>query len=158
MIPATMPPEASGATDGNPSRSHSVHVQPYLFFEGRCDEAIDFYRRAVGAEVTTLMRYKDSPDPNQGAHGTGDQVMHASLRIGGATVLVSDGRCQGAPNFQGFALSLIVRDDAEAERRFTALADGGQVHTPLAPTFFSSRFGMLSDRFGVFWMVYVTKD
>ena len=132
-------------------------VQPYLFFEGRCEEAVEFYRRALGAEVTMLMRYKDSPVPQEHAipPGAGDKVMHASLRIGDTTLLASDGHCVGRPVFQGFALSLTVPDDAEAERAFNSLADGGQVQMPLTKTFFSSRFGMVADRFGVSWMIYV---
>ena len=112
-----------------------MQIQPYLFYNGRCDEAIDFYRAAVGAEVTMLMRFKDSPEPT--SHGVEEKVMHASLRIGDTTVLVSDGRCSGQLNFQGFALSLTVADDAEADRLFAALGDGGQVQMPLAKTFFS---------------------
>jgi PhnB protein len=153
-----MPPEATDAIIQSNIRSHSMQIQPYLFFEGRCDEAIEFYRGALGAEVTMLMRYKDSPDPDMSAHGSGDKVMHASIRIGETTVLASDGRCQGAPSFQGFALSLTVRDDAEAERLFAALADGGQVQMPMTTTFFSSRFGMVADRFGISWMIYLAKE
>ena len=134
----------------------AMQVQPYLFFEGRCEEAIEFYRGALGAEVMMLMRFKDSPDPGMVAPGTGDKVMHASFRIGETTVLASDGRCQGAPSFQGFALSLTVPNEAEAERLFGALGDGGQVQMPMTKTFFSPRFGMVADRFGVSWMVYVT--
>jgi PhnB protein len=130
-----------------------MQIQPYVFFEGRCEEAIEFYRAALGAEVTFLMRFKDSPEPT--SHGSEEKVMHASLRIGDTTVLVSDGRCGGKASFQGFALSLTVSSEAEAERLFAALADGGQVQMPLTKTFFSPRFGMLADRFGVFWMVYV---
>ena len=129
-------------------------IQPYLFYNGRCDEAIAFYRAAAGAEVTMLMRFKDSPEPT--SHGVEEKVMHASLRIGDTTVLVSDGRCSGALSFEGFALSLTVPDDAEAERLFAALGDGGQVQMPLTKTFFSSKFGMIIDRFGVMWMIYVT--
>ena len=132
-----------------------MQIQPYLFFDGRCDEAIDFYRGALGAEVLMLMRFKDSPEPV--AHGGEDKVMHASLRIGQTTVLVSDGRCLGKPSFQGFALSLTVADESQAERLFAALADGGQVQMPLTKTFFSPRFGMLADRFGVAWMIYVAQ-
>jgi len=133
----------------------AMQVQPYLFLEGRCDEAIAFYRGALGAEVTMLMRFKESPDPAMVAPGTGDKVMHASFRIGETTVLASDGRCQGPATFQGFALSLTVPTEAEAERLFGALGDGGQVQMPMAKTFFSPRFGMVADRFGVSWMVYV---
>jgi PhnB protein len=135
-----------------------MQIQPYLFFDGRCEEAIEFYRKALGAEVDMLMRYKDNPEPpekSKAPPGSENKVMHASLRIGEATVLVSDGFCTGKPSFQGFGLSLTVADVAEADARFAALADGGQVRTPLAKTFFSPRFGMVADRFGVLWMVYV---
>ena len=132
-----------------------MQVQPYLFFDGRCDEALEFYQGAIGAEVTMLMRFKDSPDPGMCPAGAEDKVMHASLRIGDSIVLASDGRCQGRPSFEGFALSLTVPDDAAAERLFAALGDGGQVQMPLAKTFFASRFGMVADRFGVPWMIYV---
>jgi len=130
-----------------------MQIQPYLFFDGRCDEAIEFYRGTLGAEVTMLMRFKDSPGP--ASPGTEDKVMHADLRIGETTVLVSDGRCLGRPNFQGFALSLTVPNESEAERLFAALGDGGQVRMPMTKTFFSPRFGMVADRFGVSWMIYV---
>lgn len=136
-----------------------MRVEPYLFFEGRCDEAIEFYRKALGAEVTMLMRFKDSPEPpapGMCAPGSENKVMHAYLRVGDTMVMASDGRCQGQPGFQGFSLSLAVPDDAAAERAFTALAEGGQVQMPLAKTFFSSRFGMVADRFGVSWMIIVT--
>jgi PhnB protein len=135
-----------------------MQVQPYLFFDGRCEEAIEFYRKAVGAEVVMLMRYEDSPEPPPpGTIPPGSQrkVMHASFRVGQSTVLASDGNCEGKPAFAGFSLSITVPDDATAERLFAALADGGQVQMPLSKTFFSSSFGMVADRFGVGWMVYV---
>jgi PhnB protein len=135
--------------------SFAMQVQPYLFFDGRCEEAIDFYRKAIGAEVTALIRFKDSPDPAMAPPAAPDKVMHASFRVGEATVLASDGRCEGRPHFQGFALSLTVSNEAEAERLFASLGDGGQVQMPLTKTFFSPRFGMVADRFGVSWMVYV---
>ena len=135
-----------------------MNVQPYLNFNGRCQEAIDFYRKALGAEVTMLMHFKDCPDPQQSAMispGSKDKVMHAALKIGDSTVFASDGRCTGKPEFQGVTLSLNAKDEAEAKKLFGALADGGQVHMPLAKTFFSPSFGMLADRFGVAWMVVV---
>jgi PhnB protein len=127
-----------------------------LFFDGRCEEALDCYRRALGAEVTTLIRFKENPDPNMCPPGAEDKVMHATVRIGNTTILASDGMCSGNLAFQGVALSLSVTDKAAAERLFTALSDGGQVQMPLAETFFSPFFGMVTDRFGVLWMVIVT--
>jgi len=132
-----------------------MQVQPYLSFDGRCEEAIDFYRRALGAEVGMLMRFKEAPDPAMVTAGTGEKVMHASIKVGETVILASDGRCQGRPSFAGICLSLTVGSDAEAERLFGSLAEGGQVQMPLAKTFFSSRFGMLTDRFGVPWMMVV---
>ncbi len=132
-------------------------VQPYLFFNGRCEEAIEFYQRALGAKVNMLMRFKDSPEPPQPGMvppGSENKVMHADLQIGGTAVLASDGDCSGQAKFDGFSLSLTVPDEAAAERMFNALADGGSVNMPLARTFFSPRFGMVDDRFGVHWMVY----
>jgi PhnB protein len=132
-------------------------VQPYLFFDGRCEEAIEFYRQALGAQVTMLMRFKDSPEPPQAGcappSGSADKVMHASFRIGDSDIMASDGNCTGAPSFQGVSLSLTAADENEAERLFAAIADGGQVQMPLTKTFFASRFGMAADRFGVSWMI-----
>lgn len=136
-----------------------MQIQPYLFFDGRCEEALEFYRRTLGAKVEMLLRIKESPEPpapGMVPPGSEDKVMHASFRVGETALLASDGRCQGRPSFQGFALSLTVAEVAEAERLFAALSDGGQVQTPLAKTFFSPCFGMLTDRFGVSWMVYVS--
>jgi len=132
-------------------------VQPYLFFDGRAEEAVAFYRKTVGAEVTMLMRFKDSPDPSMSPPDSpnANKVMHMSLKIGDSTVLGSDGRCMGQANFQGFALSLTAANEAEAAKLFAALGEGGQVQMPLTKTFFSPAFGMLADRFGVSWMVYV---
>ena len=135
-----------------------MQIQPYLFFEGRCEEAIEFYKKALGAEVEMLMRIKDSPEPPPpGMHppGSENKVMHASLRIGGAALMVSDGRCQGRPSFQGFSLSIEAKDEAEAKRWFAALSDGGEMRMPLGKTFFAPCFGMLADRFGVGWMIIV---
>jgi len=133
-----------------------MQVQTYLMFEGRCEEAVEFYKRALGAELVTLKRYGEHPEGcENGPPVPADKVMHAALRIGETVVFVSDGLCSGKPSFQGFSLSITAADDAEAERLFNALADGGQVQMPLAKTFFSSRFGMVADRFGVGWMVYV---
>lgn len=135
-----------------------MQVQPYLFFDGRCEEAVDFYRRALGAEVMMLMRFKDSPEPPQPGMvppGSENKIMHSSFRIGDTTVMASDGRCGGQPNFQGFSLSITVPDEAQADKLFAALAGGGQVQMPLTKTFWSPRFGMVTDRFGVSWMINV---
>ena len=132
-----------------------MQVQTYLSFDGRCEEAIEFYRKALGAEVAMLLRFKDSPDQTVTPPGGGNKVMHSRFRIGETTVLASDGRSGGGPKFEGFALSLSLPNEAEADRLFAKLADGGKVQMPLTKTFFSPRFGMLTDRFGVMWMVYV---
>ena len=135
-----------------------MQVQPYLFFDGRCEEALEFYRTALGAEVMMLMRFKESPEPpspEMCAPGSDDKVMHASFRIGETTLMASDGRAQGKPEFKGFSLSIAVPTDAEAQRLFTALSAGGQVQMPLGKTFYASSFGMVADRFGVSWMIIV---
>jgi PhnB protein len=135
-----------------------MKVEAYLFFNGRCEEAVEFYKKALGAEVTMLMRFKDSPEPQQPGMvppGSENKIMHVSFRIGDSTVMASDGHCAGQTNFQGFSLSVTVPNDAEAERKFAALAEGGQVQMPLTKTFWSPRFGMVADRFGVGWMISV---
>jgi PhnB protein len=135
-----------------------MQVQPYLNFDGRCEEALEFYHKALGAEVTALMRFRESPQPPPSGKfepGVENKIMHASLRIGDSTVMASDGHCQGRTGFQGISLSLTVPGVVAAERLFAALADGGQVQMPLAQTFWSPRFGMVTDRFGVLWMVNV---
>jgi len=135
-----------------------MRVETYLFFDGRCEEAIEFYKKVLGAEVTMLMRFKDSPEPPQPGMippGSENKIMHVSFRIGDTMVMASDGRCTGQANFQGFSLSLTVANEAEADRKFAALAEGGQVQMPMAKTFWSPRFGMVTDRFGVGWMVSV---
>jgi PhnB protein len=130
-----------------------MNLQPYLFFDGKCEEALDFYKQAVGAEPKMLMRFKDSPDQSMVSPGSHDKIMHAQVQIGDTAVLMSDGRCLGKPNFQGFALTINAKNEAEAGKLFGALSDGGQVTMPLAKTFFAKRFGMLTDKFGVGWMV-----
>ncbi len=133
-----------------------MRVEPHLCFEGRCEEAVEFYRKALGAEVTTLVRFRDMPGPHPPGSvppGGEDKVMHASFRVGETTVLASDGRCQGPAAFRGIQLALQVPDAATAGRLFVALADGGHVQMPLGKTFWSPAFGMVADRFGVTWMV-----
>src|SRR5947209_5192329 len=134
---------------------HAV-VQPYLFFGGRCEEAIKFYRNAVGASIEMLMRFKESPEPHPGLPDCfGEKVMHASVRVGSTTIMASDGRCEGPASFEGFSLSITVPDEAEADRIFRALSEGGVVTMPLEKTFWAPKFGMLQDQFGVGWMVSV---
>ena len=135
-------------------------VQPYLFFGGRCEEAMEFYRTAIGAQVELLMLFKDSPQPVPPGvlqDGFESKVMHASFRIGGTTLMASDG-CKEGSSFSGFSLSLSVPTEAEAERAFAALANAGKVKMPLAKTFWASRYGMLTDRFGIDWMVIVEAE
>ena len=136
-----------------------MQIQPYLFFNGHCEEAIEFYRKALGAEVEMMMRFKDSPEPmppGAAAPGMADKVMHASLRIGGALLMASDGMGAGELAFQGFSLSIDAPDTAGADRMFNALAEGGMVKMPIGKTFWSPYFGIVADRFGVSWMVTLT--
>jgi len=132
-------------------------VQPYLFFDGRCEEALEFYRKVVDAQVDLMMRFKDSPEPLPPGlvpPGYENKVMHSAFRIGQTTFLASDEPQNGA-KFGAFSLSLTVKTTAEADRTFAALSDGGSVLMPLTKTFWSPWFGMLSDRFGLRWMVSV---
>jgi len=134
-------------------------VQPYLFLDGRCEEALEYYKTALGAEVTMLLRVKDSPEPPPAGcypEGSENKIMHAQFRIGRTVIMASDGRCTGKPVFAGFSLSLTLATEAEADQYFGALSEGGQVQMPLAKTFYSARFGMVVDRFGVFWMILVS--
>jgi PhnB protein len=135
-----------------------MQVQSYLVFNGRCDEALDFYKTALGAEVEMLMRFKDHPEPipPQIAPAMYDKVMHAQFKVGDTVVMATDGGPPGEAGFKGFSLALSVATPADAEQRFKALSDGGEVRMPLVPTFFSPCFGMVSDRFGVNWMVMAT--
>jgi PhnB protein len=130
-------------------------IQPYLSFEGRADEAIEFYKKALGAKVEMVLRFKEAPDQSMISPGSAEKVMHAALKIGDATFLMSDGRNSGKPSFQGISLTLYAKDAPEADKVFNALAAGGEVRMPLDKTFFSPRFGMLADKFGVGWMVIV---
>lgn len=132
-----------------------MQVEPYLFFDGHCEEAAEFYRQTVGAEIVFMMRFKDSPQPPPADSPAPDpdKVMHMSLRIGETTIMASDGNCTGKPNFNGFSLAISVKTVAEAERIFNSLAAGGQVQMPLTQTFFAQRFGMLADKFGLGWMI-----
>jgi PhnB protein len=132
-----------------------MKVQPYVFFDGKCDEALEFYKRALGAKVTALMRWKEAPDKSMITPGQENKVMHSEFQVGETVILASDGRGTDKPSFQGFALTITADNDADAKRMFNALGDGGQVQMPLEKTFFASLFGMVADKFGVGWMVMV---
>ena len=150
--------ETTKPTDNMSTTKDNRIIQPYLFFNGRCEEAVDFYRQALGAEVEILMRFKDSPEPHQPGMvppGFENKIMHTSFRVGKTTVMASDGCSAETPKFQGFSLSLSVSNESEADRVFAALAQAGQVRMPLTKTFWSPRFGMVEDRFGVEWMISV---
>ena len=141
----------------NKSQAVSQQVQPYLFFDGKCEEALDFYKSALGAKVEMMMRFKDNPDPQPGmcAPGAEDKVMHAAFHVGDTLVMASDGMAGGKPEFKGFSLSVNAADEKEADRLFAALGKDGSVTMPLGKTFFSPRFGMVTDKFGVGWMVII---
>ena len=128
-------------------------VTPYLFLNGRCEEAIEFYKKNLGAQVGMMMRFKEAPPDMPRTPGTENKIMHACIKVNGADIMLSDGRCTGNANFQGFALSLDAKEAADGERMFNALAQGGQVQMPLAETFFAKKFGTVADKFGVGWMI-----
>jgi PhnB protein len=133
-----------------------MNVQPYVFFDGKCEEALEFYKGAIGAKVDMMMRFSESPEkpqPGMVPPGSENKVMHAAFKVGDTQIMASDGHCAGKPSFQGFALSINAANDAEADKLFNAVGKGGQVQMPLGKTFFASRFGMVTDRFGVLWMV-----
>lgn len=137
-----------------------MQAQPYLYFEGRAEEAMNFYKQTIGAQIEFMMRMKEAPeqpqdDSCQGATAAdnGDKILHANIRVGDTQVMVSDGMCTGKPEFKGFSLTLTTQDDAEAAAKFAALGAGGTVLQPLMPTFFATSFGMLHDKFGVMWIV-----
>jgi PhnB protein len=134
-----------------------MHVQPYLNFSGRCDEALEFYTKAIGAEVEVLMRWKDCPDKSLCSEGNEQKVMHARVRVGNARLMASDGRNSGQPNFAGIMLSLSTDSESDAHKLFAGLAEGGKVQMPLGKTFFSPCFGMVMDKFGVGWMIVVAQ-
>lgn len=138
-----------------------MNVQPYLFFNGRAEEALNFYTKALGTKPDMLMRNREAPEqppPGMLPPGSEDKVMHASFRVGDTEVMLSDGRCSGTPTFDGFALSITAADEADARRKFDAMSAGGEVTMPLGRTFWSPCFGMLTDRFGVGWMVTVASE
>lgn len=132
-----------------------MNIQPYLSFEGRCEEALEFYKKAVGAEVEMILRFSESPEQGMTKPGTENKIMHCSFRVGESTLMASDGDCGGNTKFGGISLTLNLKTEAEADRYFNALAQGGAVQMALEKTFFSPRFGVLSDKFGITWMIHV---
>ncbi|MDB5963760.1 MAG: 3-demethylubiquinone-9 3-methyltransferase [Polaromonas sp.] len=134
-----------------------MQVQPYIFFDGRCEEALTFYKTAIGAEIVMMMRFSENPEPQPGMDMSGkeDKIMHASFRIGESEVMASDGYAKGQPEFKGITLSIFAPDEAQATKMFNALSEGGKVNMPLAKTFYSPCFGMVADKFGMPWMVNV---
>jgi PhnB protein len=131
-----------------------MQIQPYLFFDGRCEEAIAFYKKALGAEVEMLVHWRDSPDQSMTTPANENKVMHSTFRIGETTLMASDGNSE-KPEFKGFSLSISAPDETEAKKLFGALSEGGHVQMPLMKTFFSPCFGTLRDKFGVTWMIIV---
>jgi PhnB protein len=152
---------ANLASPSHPEARFPMSVQSYLFFEGRADEAIAFYGKALDAEVLMRLTYADAPGGSaqcpDGSTPPADKVMHAGLRIGGTEMGLSDGMCSGKPQFKGFSMTLVCDDEAQAKRRFDALSEGAEVKVPLGESFFATAFGMVVDRFGVDWMVMVPK-
>ena len=129
-----------------------MQVTPYLMLDGRCDEALEFYKKAVGAEIGVVMRFSEAPE-GACAPGSGNKVMHSSFKVGDTLLMATDGNNAGKPEFKGISLSINAKDEAEADRLFSALGDGGQVQMAMEKTFFAKRFGMVADKFGVSWMI-----
>jgi PhnB protein len=143
------------------AQEEAMHIQPYIYFEGRCEEAIEFYRKALGAELVMMLRNREIPEPQEPGRlppGSEDKVCHAAVQVGESLLLFSDGSCRGEPDFQGFSLTLNADDPAEIERWFAALLEGGEVRQPLTTTFFSPRFGMVQDRFGMLWTLVAAQE
>ena len=134
-----------------------MNVQPYLSFEGRAQEAIDFYKTALGAKVEAIMQFKDAPPDMQANMPNKDKVMHSAFKVGDTTIMATDGQCSGKAEFSGITLTITANSDAEAEKLFNALAQGGKINMPMSETFFATRFGMVADKFGVGWMVLKSK-
>jgi len=132
-----------------------MQVQPYLDFNGRCDEALEFYKKAIGAKVGMTMRFKDAPDKSMITPGSENKVMHTQFTVGDTTVMASDGRNSGQPNFNGIMLCITADSEGSADKLFNGLAEGGRVSMPMGKTFFAPRFGMVADKFGVGWMILV---
>ena len=130
-----------------------MNVQPYVFFDGKCEEALEFYKQAIGAKVEMMMRFSEAPEKGHMPAASESKIMHAAFKVGDTQIMASDGHCAGKPSFQGFGLTLNAANDAEADKLFNAVGKGGQVQQPLTKTFFASRFGIVTDRFGVMWMV-----
>jgi PhnB protein len=140
------------------TKTDNRSIQPYIFFNGSCEQAIEFYRKALGAEIEMMIRFKENPEPSSAGAippGFENKIMHACFRIGQTAIMASDGDSADKARFQGFSLSLSVSNEAEANRAFNALADEGQVKMPLTKTFFSPCFGMVQDRFGIGWMISI---
>ncbi len=135
-----------------------MNIQPYLSFDGRCEEALEFYKKAVGAQVEMILRFGESPEPGMTPPGHENKIMHCALRIGESTLLASDGECGGTTKFGGISMTLNLKTEAEADRYFQALAEGGTVTMALEKTFFSPRFGVLNDKFGITWMIHVVGE
>lgn len=131
-------------------------LDSYLFFDGNCAEAMNFYQRVTGGKLTAMMKYSESPQPQDPAHcGPGDmnRIMHASLVIDGRNLMASDTPQGQFKPMQGFSLSLFYETPEEAKQKFDMLSDSGQVFMPFGPTFWAKGFGMCVDRFGTPWMV-----
>ena len=138
-----------------------MQAQPYVFFNGKCEEALEFYKQALGAKVEMMMRFSEAPEkpqPGMVPPGSENKIMHAAFKVGDTQILASDGHADGKPVFQGFGLAISVANDAEAAKLFNAVGKGGKVQAPLGKTFFASSFGMVTDKFGVLWMVLAPSE
>ena len=132
-----------------------MRVEPYLMMSGRCEEALEFYKQAVNAQVVMILRMKDAPDapPMPMPPNWGDKIMHCGFTIGQTLVMASDGMSEERVDFSGVTLSITADDETQARRMFDALSASGKVFMPMGKTFWSPCFGMCADKFGVNWML-----
>lgn len=139
---------------------HTIAMQqaitkPYLYLSGQCDEALAFYQQHLGATISMLIRFNESPKPlpTDLPDGYEDKVMHCEFSVGDMSIMASDGCKESTGEFRGFSLTLTIADEAYARQAFQALSEGGEVNMPLSETFWSPLYGQVTDKFGISWMI-----
>ncbi|MFM0321344.1 VOC family protein [Caballeronia glebae] len=136
-----------------------MQLDTYIFYHGDCAAALELYQAAFGAQIATLLRFRDAPDGGNAPPDWADKIMHGVFFVGDRAIMVSDGQ-HGQPHksYSGFTMSITADDAQSGERAFNLLAEGGSVLTPWQSTFWTQGFGMLTDRFGVPWLINVLRE